>query len=315
MMEIWVYCGLSGGTLESETPMLLAQAQALGGHITAVIIGDASFPLEHVQGSDRVLFCKAAGRAWRKGEILTRMLREAMPDIVLFPATSESSQVAAHAAVSLETGLCADCTQLRIEDGQFIMHRPAFGGGVEADILCPEHRPQMATVRPGVFSTVSLEKRVAELVEYPVPPLPQDPVELVSSLCLPSSKNLQSAQIIVAGGLGVGSAEGFALLQKLADALGGQVGATRAAVDAGFASWKQQIGQTGLMVHPKLYLAFGISGAIQHIAGMHGADTIISVNTDPRAPIFAYSDYTVIADWKETAGFLIEKITKNAKNG
>lgn len=315
MTDIWVYCGLSGGYLEPETPMLLAQAQALGGRVTAVVIGEDSFPLADVQGADRVLFCKAAGRAWRKGEILSRMLREAMPDIVLFPAASESSQVAAHAAVSLETGLCADCTGLRIEDGQFIMHRPAFGGGVEADILCPEHRPQMATVRPGVFSATSLEKREAELVEYPAPPLPEDMVELISSVCLPASKNLQSAQIIVAGGLGVGSKEGFALLEKLADALGGQVGATRAAVDAGFASWKQQVGQTGLMVHPKLYLAFGISGAIQHIAGMHGADTVISVNTDPRAPIFAYSDYAVVGDWKKTAEFLLEKITKNTKNG
>lgn len=315
MTDIWVYCGLSGGHLEPETPMLLAQAQALGGHVTAVVIGEDAFPLEDVQGADRVLFCKAAGRAWRKGELLTRMLREAMPSIVLFPAASESAQVAAHAAVSLETGLCADCTGLRMEDGQFIMHRPAFGGGVEADIVCPNHRPQMATVRPGAFAPFILEARGAAWVEYPVPPLPQDPVELLSSLCLPASKNLQSAGIIVAGGLGIGSSEGFALLQKLADTLGGQVGATRAAVDAGFASWKQQVGQTGLMVHPKLYLAFGISGAIQHIAGMHGADMVISVNTDPRAPIFAYSDYAVIGDWKETAELLIEKITKNARNG
>ena len=306
-MTIFVWCGTTNGTLEPESAMLLAKARALCGSVTAIVIGEKPDPAA-LKGADRVLWTAQSGFAWRKGEILTQILKVEKPDIVLFPAASFASQVAAHAAVSLETGLCADCTDLRLEGDTFVMHRPAFGGGVEADILCPNHRPQMATVRPGVFPSSQIPEILPELTEFIPTSLPADPIELISTLCLPASKNLQNAEIIVAGGLGVGSKEGFALLQKLADKLGGQVGATRGAVDAGFVPWKQQVGQTGLMVNPKIYLAFGISGAIQHIAGMHGSGCIISVISDPKAPIFAYSDYAIVGDWKEIAEKLLEKL-------
>ncbi len=309
MSKVWVWCGLVNDSLEPDTAMLIGKAKELGDSVTAVVIGTKPDGWDSLYGADTVLWCSESGRAWKKGEILTQMLKAELPDIVLFPATSESSQIAAHAAVLLETGLCADCTELRIDNDQFIMHRPAFGGGVEADIICPEHRPQMATVRSGIFSDTYSNNTIPEYVEFHPSTILQDPITLISSLSLPVSQNLQSAEIIVAGGLGVGSKEGFALLQKLADAIGAQVGATRAAVDAGFIPWKQQIGQTGLMVHPKLYLAFGISGAIQHIAGMHGSGCIISVNTDPRAPIFSYSDYAIIGDWKEVAEKLIQRFS------
>ena len=281
MINIWVWCGMVNDSLEPDSAMLIAKARELGSCITAVVIGKKPDLADSLRGADMILWCGESARAWKKGEILTQMLKTYLPDIVLFPAASESSLVAAHAAVQLETGLCADCTDLRIEDGQLIMHRPAFGGGVEADIVCPHHRPQMATVRTGVFAPYVQAEGKQEYEEFLPKAVIQEPIKLISSVMLPASKNLQNADIIVAGGLGVGSREGFALLQELADVLGGQVGATRAAVDAGFASWKHQIGQTGHMVHPKLYLAFGISGAIQHIAGMHGAECIISVNTDP----------------------------------
>ena len=306
-MTIFVWCGTTNGTLEPESAMLLAKARALCGSVTAIVIGEKPDPAA-LKGADRVLWTAQSGLAWRKGEILTQILKVEKPDIVLFPAASFASQVAAHAAVSLETGLCADCTDLRLEGDTFVMHRPAFGGGVETDILCPNHRPQMATVRPGVFPSSQIPEILPELTEFIPTSLPSDPVGLISALCLPASKNLQNAEIIVAGGLGVGSKEGFALLQTLADKLGGQVGATRGAVDAGFVPWKQQVGQTGLMVNPKIYLAFGISGAIQHIAGMHGSGCIISVNSDPKAPIFAYSDYAIVGDWKEIAEKLLEKL-------
>lgn len=306
-MTIFVWCGTTNGTLEPESAMLLAKARTLCGSVTAIVIGEKPESAA-LKGADRVLWTAQSGLAWRKGEILTQILKAENPDIVLFPAASFASQVAAHAAVSLETGLCADCTDLRLEGDSFVMHRPAFGGGVEADILCPNHRPQMATVRPGVFTPFQIPEILPKLTEFIPTSLPADPIELISTLCLPASKNLQNAEIIVAGGLGVGSKEGFALLQKLADKLDGQVGATRGAVDAGFVPWKQQVGQTGLMVNPKIYLAFGISGAIQHIAGMHGSGCIISVNSDPKAPIFAYSDYAIVGDWKEIAEKLLEKL-------
>lgn len=306
MSKIWVWCETGNENSKKNTAMLIGKARELGDFVTAVVIGKKPENPNIFCGADTLLWCQTAGRAWTKGEILTQMLMEGRPDIVLFPAETESAQAAAHAAALLETGLCADCTDLYMEDGQFIMHRPAFGGGIEADIICPHHRPQMATVRPGIFPSAGFTGSIPQYIEFQPRTLPLEPVRQISFLIQQASRNLQNAELVVAGGLGVGSKEGFELLQKLADAIGAQLGATRAAVDAGYVPWKQQIGQTGLIVHPKLYLAFGISGAIQHIAGMHGSECVISINSDPRAPIFSYSDYAVCSDWKAAAEYLLQ---------
>ena len=232
------------------------------------------------------------------------------PEIILLSATLQDTQVASRVAARLEAGLSADCTDLWMENGLLVMHRPAFGGGVEADILCPNAKPQMATVRPGVFSHLTPVVGNPVLEEGSLPDLGEDPIRLLAETVAELSENITDAKVVVAGGLGVGSKENFQILKKLADLLGGQVGASRAAVDAGFVSWTQQIGQTGKTVHPKLYLAFGISGSIQHIMGMNASDFVISVNSDPKAPIFEYSDVAITADWKETAEELIRFLEK-----
>lgn len=303
--NIFVWCEIENGALSRDSSALLACARNLCGEgvVTAVLLG---INPPTAIGADRELVCELECPNKSKAEILTRMIAEYSPHIVLFPATVMSSQVAAHTAARLDTGLCADCTELWMEGDLLVMHRPAFGGGVEADIICPRHRPQMATVRPGSIKAAPPLSPVPVRIPFTPDALPPDPVELIASVAAAASENIREADIIVSGGLGVGSREGFKLLAELAKKLGGQLGASRAAVDAGYADWSRQVGQTGSIVCPKLYLAFGISGAVQHIAGMHAAKCVISVNTDPRAPIFEYSDYAIVGDWRDFAEKLLD---------
>lgn len=314
MGEIWVWCGNCQPETQSEAASLIAKARSLAGDtltVCAVVSSRGALcALPCLDGAHKILWIPATGSSLYEGELLAAIAKERQPEVILLSATLQGAQVASRAAALLEAGLSADCTDLWMENGLLVMHRPAFGGGVEADILCPSRKPQMATVRPGSFRQFLPAAGKPKLEVLPLPQVPPDPIRLLAETLAEVSENISDAQIIVAGGLGVGSKEGFTLLQRLANLLGGQVGASRAAVDAGYASWTQQIGQTGKTVHPKLYLAFGISGSIQHIMGMSSSAWVISINTDPRAPIFDYSDVAITSDWKTAAEEIIRSLEK-----
>ena len=244
-------------------------------------------------------------------DVLSKLIRTEQPQIVLFGASSVGRDLAPRIASYLRCGLTADCTQLEIGshddpktgkhyDDILLQIRPAFGGNIIATIVCPETRPQMATVREGVMKKEifdSAHKGVIVPVAVEASLDAADAaVEILSREIQEQKIDIKGAQIIVAGGYGMGSRENFQLLHQFARLIGGSVGATRAAVDAGFTEADRQIGQTGVTVRPKLYIACGISGAVQHRAGMEQSAKIISINTDPDAPINAIADYTIVGD-------------------
>lgn len=236
-------------------------------------------------------------------------LRQLQPDAVLFPATIRGRFLSAWAAAKLHTGLTADCTALSLtETGLLKQVRPAFGGNLTAEILCKTARPQMASVRPGVFpEPAPLTGRTCALRQMKLAASPER-MERLSFTPAESGVSLQGAPVIVTGGKGVGSKKGFEKLEELAALLGGGVGATRSAVDAGWISYPHQIGQTGITVRPRLYLAFGVSGLVQHTVGMSSSGVVVAVNKDRNAPIFACADYGIVADWEETIGEWIQYV-------
>ena len=224
--------------------------------------------------------------------------------IILAPATVRMRNLMPMLAWHLKAGLTADCTALRLENGRLIQTRPAFGNSLMADIRSLSDI-QMATVRPGTFRP---EKRpVGNPIVERLTFVPSNRVRLLDFTPFPEGKPLSQAEIIVAGGMGVGSREGFAKLEKLAKKLGAGLGASRTAVGAGFAPYSCQVGMTGVTVCPKLYLAFGISGTVQHLAGMSGSGIVVAVNRDPKAPIFDYADYGIVGDWEVIADQLLEE--------
>lgn len=247
------------------------------------------------------------------GNALESLAVQYKPEVILAGATAIGRSFIPRVATSLKTGLTADCTQLAIqqEDGALLQTRPAFGGNIMATIVCPAHRPQMATVRPLVMKantpdsgragkiikcTVLQDKLVSRVKVRKFVPLPGEQV------------NINEADVIVAGGRGLDNEKGFDLITKLADELNGAVAASRAAVDSGWIGYPHQVGQTGKTVSPKLYIACGISGAIQHLVGMQSADTIVAINRDANAPIFDVATYGVVGDLFEVLPKLIEKI-------
>lgn len=250
-------------------------------------------------------------------KVIADLANEIKPEVILYGATYIGRDLAPRIASRLHTGLTADCTGLDIdENGLLLQIRPAFGGNLIATIICPERRPQMATVRPGVMKKAPKdEKRKGEIIEIQANIKEGDIRTQIFDIIkeAKSKVNIEEADIIVSGGRGVGGAEGFKLIQQLADALGGVVGASRAAVDAGWISSDHQVGQTGKTVRPKLYVACGISGAIQHIAGMGNAKTIVAINKNPDAPIFKVADYGIVGDLFKVVPALIEEI-KRIKN-
>jgi len=232
--------------------------------------------------------------------ILVELVRKYKPEIFLLGASTRGRDLAGAVATYIYTGLTADCTGLEIEEetNLLLQIRPAFGGNIMATIKCPDHRPQMATVRHHVFEMpVPNESREGQIIrESPV--LPEDRIasKVLDLIVEKNEVNLADAKIIVSGGRGLKGPEGFAILHELADVLGGAVGASRAAVDAGWISYAHQVGQTGRTVRPDLYIACGISGAIQHQAGMRTSKVIVAINKDPEAPIFQIADYGIVGD-------------------
>ena len=247
------------------------------------------------------------------GNILEDIIREQKPEVVLAGATAIGRSFIPLAATALATGLTADCTQLAIrpEDGVLLQTRPAFGGNIMATIECPRTRPQMATVRPRVMKAVAKDPgRKGEIVDYkPKKQRMQSRVRVLRNVLEEQDQvNITEGDIIVAGGRGLDNKKGFELIRQLADAVGGAVGASRAAVDAEWIPYPHQVGQTGKTVNPKLYIACGISGAIQHVVGMQSSETIVAINKDPHAPIFDVATYGIVGDIYEVVPKLIAKI-------
>lgn len=248
--------------------------------------------------------------------ILTKLIQQVQPQMVLMGATSVGRDLAPRVAASVQTGLTANCIDLQIdkETGLLDQIRPAFGDNMMATIVTPQRRPQMATVRGGVFvsqvfdTNYSCEETVYDVAQWVTDA--DFVVKVLDEYQQASNHSLSTAQVVVAGGYGVGSKENFALLYQLADVLNGEVGATRAATDAGWIEHDRMIGQTGITVRPKLYIACGISGQVQHITGMQDSDVIVSINVDEQAPINQIADYVVVGKVHE----VLPKLIQNLKN-
>ena len=251
-------------------------------------------------------------------QLLSSLIKEHNPEIVLAGATPIGRSFLPRVAARLRTGLTADCTSLEIdkETGNLLQVRPAFGGNIMATILCPHTRPQMSTVRPRVMKRGQYNaERSGEIREVKTEGLASrtkvlETVKEVSDITV----NLQEADIIVSGGRGLGDPKGFKLIEELAELFGGAVGSSRAAVDSGWIPYRHQVGQTGKTVCPKIYIACGISGAVQHLVGMQSSDIIIAINKNPEAPIFNVATYGIVGDLHEIVPLLIKKI-RETKGG
>lgn len=322
---VWVFAEQRKGTLAGVAFELLGEgrrlADKLGCSLSAVLFGkDVKDQAQSLiaRGADKVYVADDPSLEWFTddlyGELLQNLIRENKPEIVLCGATAMGRSFFPSVANALDTGLTADCTGLdiRMEDRVLMQTRPAFGGNIMATILCPTHRPQMATVRPKVMRPLPPEEgRSGEIVDINVKDynLVGKTRILDSIQELADKINLAEAEIIVAGGRGLGSAEGFGLLRQLADLLGGVVGASRGAVDSEWISYAHQVGQTGKTVAPRLYIACGISGAVQHLVGMQSSDFIVAINNDPAAAIFDVADFALVGDLYEVIPALIRSLT------
>lgn len=244
---------------------------------------------------------------------IEEVIRDKKPEIVLIGATSIGRDLGPRLSAKLGTGLTADCTKLEIDenDHKLLQTRPAFGGNLMATIICPKNRPQMSTVRPGVMEKAKYSENKSGVIEKITPNLKEEDIrtKLVKKEDLNGNRvNLIDAKVVVSGGRGLKSKEGFELVRQLADAVKGEVGSSRAAVDSGWIDQAHQVGQTGTTVHPDLYIACGISGAIQHQAGMHESKYIVAINKDPGAPIFEICDYGIVGDLYEVIPSIIQSL-------
>ena len=297
-------------------------ANKLGVELSAVLLGSGvDFICEELvhYGADKVIYVehKLLQNYTTDGytKVITDLINERKPEIMLIGATNIGRDLAPRVAARLNTGLTADCTKLDIDEEQKILlqTRPAFGGNIMATIVTPKHRPQMATVRPGVMKKMEKDEKRKGVIEKVEAQLSDEDLRVKVEQVVKSTKqivNLVEAEYIVSGGRGLGGPEGFKLMEELASALGGVVGSSRAAVDAGWISHDHQVGQTGKTVRPKVYIACGISGAIQHLAGMQNSDCIIAINKNPDAPIFSVADYGIVGDLYKVVPMLIEEVKK-----
>lgn len=323
MQEIWVVAETNQGRLAPVTLELVGKARALaeaaGAAVTAVLAGHpvAGLAAELIaSGADTVLVADhaelASYRTLPYAEVLAGLIRARRPSIVLFGATSQGRDLAPRLAARLRTGLTADCLDLSLDkDGLLVQTKPSYGDNVMVDIVIPEHRPQMATVRPHVFPQP--EKNAARRGRIEEVGVSLDSAALCTRVrevlaeVQPASK-LEEAEVVVAGGRGMGSKENFALLYQLARALGGVVGATRPPVDEGWIDAAYQIGQSGKTIAPKLYIACGISGAVQHTVGMEKAKLVVAINKDAGAPIFNFATYGIVGDVREVIPALLAQL-------
>ncbi|QIV78376.1 electron transfer flavoprotein subunit alpha/FixB family protein [Fervidobacterium pennivorans] len=321
---IMVYCEQRNGELLNVGLELIGKAvelsKDLDGEVTAVVCGNKITQLSDKisqYGATRIIIVehplleKYTVDAYT--EALYQVITSENPEILLLGATLTGRELGPRLAARLRTGLTADCTNLEIdpESKLLLMTRPAFGGNLMATIICPERRPQMATIRPGVFPLPKPDtQREVEAYVF-TPKLSEEDIKVKVQQIIAKvrkHKDITAEKIIVAGGRGVGSKENFELLEELAELLGGGIAGSRAAVDEGWLPKDLQVGQTGKVVRPKLYIAIGISGAIQHLAGMQESEYIIAINKDPEAPIMKIADLAIVGDWKPIVRRLIQQL-------
>jgi electron transfer flavoprotein alpha subunit len=326
--DLWVFTERLHGAIHPVTLELLTKGHELlksfgegstaRGSLVAVVFGGATtedIKLLGSYGAERVISLQGREGALDtyigKARLLVSVVRECKPSILLAGATAEGRTIMPLVAVRLRTGLTADCTDLEIDrkSGVLLQTRPAFGGNVLATIECANRKPQMATVRPHIFRSKRLDRPEAvEVIEKQYSIQVHHSIRVIQTVTEEARFDITRAEVVVAGGRGLGRKEGFSLLEILAAKLGGVVGASRGAVDLGWVGAEHQVGQTGCTVTPKLYVACGISGAVQHLAGMKGSETIIAINEDPEAPIFEVADYGVVGDLYEMIPKIIDRM-------
>jgi electron transfer flavoprotein alpha subunit len=323
---VWVYIEENEGEIAAVSLELLGAARRLadkrGVEVAGLLIGDnvkhlAAKVFEY--GADKLYVYDASIYKYYRTEPFMKTMLDCCekykPEIILFGATSRGKDLASAVATDLPTGLTADTTELDVEEdtGLLLASRPAFGGNIMATILCKKYRPQMATVRPKVMKALTPDvTRTGVLIEESISLKEEDVRTQVLEIVKETTKKVRidEADIIVAGGKGLGSQDGFQLIHHLANALGGAVGASRDVVEAGWVEHPHQVGQTGVTVTPKIYFAIGISGAIQHIVGMKNSGLIIAINKDPNAPIFETCHYGIVGDAFEIVPLLIDQFSK-----
>ncbi len=339
MNNLFVFCELDEGKPADVSLELLTKgrslANTLGCSLEAVVLGSGIEGIEnelYPYGADVVHVADDSVlehyRTLPYTSVIVGLFRQEQPQIALMGATTTGRDLGPRVSSALHSGLTADCTALEIGDhyvkksdttyrNLLYQIRPAFGGNIIATIINPDHRPQMATVREGVMKREIINRNFrGELKKIKVSDFikPEDlAIEIIERHMEARKVDIKSAQIVVSGGYGMGSKENFSLLYELASVLGGEVAASRAAVDAGFAGHERQVGQTGVTVRPKLYIACGISGQIQHTAGMDQSGKIIAINNDPMAPINTIADYVINGDVAEILPKLIKYYKANAR--
>lgn len=326
---VWVFAEQRDGKLQKVSLELLGKgrelAEKLGVELTALLLGNNIDDVAKeliAYGADKVIYAENPLLAHYTTDGYTKVICELVNDIrpeaILVGATFIGRDLGPRVAARLSTGLTADCTSLDIdpENRNLLMTRPAFGGNLMATIVCGDHRPQMSTVRPGVFEklakdankTGEIQKVAAELSEADIKVKVEEVVKLAKDIM-----DIGEAKVLVSGGRGIGNKEGFDLLKELADVLDGTVAGSRASIDNGWLDKAYQVGQTGKTVRPDLYIACGISGAIQHLAGMQDSSYIIAINKDANAAIMKVADLAIVGDYKKIVPELIAQI-KEKKN-
>jgi electron transfer flavoprotein alpha subunit len=322
--NVWVYVEHKEGAF---TPMAYELfgigkklAGDLGSDLCALVIGENTDELAKeagYYGASKVYAVDGASFKTFRGEAYGKAACEVMkkynPDVVLYRATTQGADLSAACAATLETGLGSDAIGLELGENKAVkMTRAAFGGSYLVSVINTKTKPQMATVRPKVFAMAERDtSKQAEVVKETVAVAEDDlRTKILEFIKSEVMVNLVEADIIVSGGRGVGKPEGFNILQQLANTLGGALGASRAAVDSGWIPQEHQVGQTGKTVKPKIYIACGISGAIQHLAGMRTSDCIVAINKDAEAPIFKVASYGIVADYNQVVPKLIDEFKK-----
>jgi len=323
--DIWVFVEIKKADIRGVTFELIGKAKELAKNtnekVSVIILGkDVSSFCEELSyhDLDKIYLCENEILEDYLTETysltLVELINKYLPNIILFPATKIGRDLAPRVAATLETGLTADCIDLKVIDGNLVQTRFVYGGNYLVDIICPTKRPQITSVRPNVMEkSESTEKNQPEIIEFPVK---IDPNKLKTKIIdkiettVTEVKPIDEADIIVSGGRGIGSKENFKIIEELAEVLNAAVGASRASVDAGWVSKSCQVGQSGTVVNPNIYIACGISGTTQHLVGMKSSKKIIAINKDPNAPIFEVCDYGIVGDFKVIVPLLKEALKK-----
>ncbi|MFA6200433.1 MAG: electron transfer flavoprotein subunit alpha/FixB family protein [Bacteroidales bacterium] len=321
--NVFVFVEQREGNIQGVAIELLGKARnladSLGENVYAMLLGkNIEDKAENLiaYGADKVIVASYDELEEYTTEAYTQAIsqiaKEYKPSIILFGATTIGRDLGPRLSARLSTGLTADCTRLEIsEEKEFLMTRPAFGGNLMATIICPEHRPQMSTVRPGVMKAMEKDDRRKGEIEKITINFNKDKFKVRIKETVKEKSNMidiAEAKILVSGGRGIGSKEGFIALNNLAEVLNAEVSASRAVVDAGIVDHDRQVGQTGKTVRPNLYIACGISGAIQHMAGMEESDYIVAINKDRYAPIMQSADLGIVGDVKKIIPLLTERL-------